>query len=56
LVAWRGLPGTSAARAAGCTTTAFGVRLHRARRRLAARLAAVEPGAPTTQAKSLEAS
>jgi RNA polymerase sigma factor (sigma-70 family) len=56
LVAWHGLSGARAARAAGCTTTAFGVRLHRARRRLAARLAAVEPGAPTTQAKSLEAS
>jgi RNA polymerase sigma factor (sigma-70 family) len=56
LVAWHGLSGARAARAAGCTTAAFGVRLHRARRRLAARLAAVEPGGPTTQAKSLEAS
>jgi len=38
LVAWHGLSTARAARAAGCTRTAFGVRLHRARRRLEAQL------------------
>jgi len=38
LVAWHGLSGARAARAAGCSRSAFGVRLHRARRRLAAQL------------------
>jgi RNA polymerase sigma factor (sigma-70 family) len=38
LVAWHGLSGARAARAAGCTRAAFAVRLHRARRRLAAEL------------------
>jgi RNA polymerase sigma-70 factor (ECF subfamily) len=42
LVAWEGLDLRSAARAAGCSRTAFAVRLHRARRRLAARLEAEE--------------
>lgn len=36
LVAWDGLGAQEAAHVAGCSTTAFGVRLHRARRRLAA--------------------
>jgi RNA polymerase sigma-70 factor (ECF subfamily) len=54
LVAWHGLSGARAARAAGCSRTAFGVRLHRARRRLAARLASPEPAAANTE--SLEAS
>lgn len=36
LVAWDGLSVTEAARVAGCTTTAFHVRLFRARRRLRA--------------------
>ena len=35
LVAWDGLTAAQAAAAAGCSTTAFYVRLHRARRRLA---------------------
>lgn len=43
LVAWHGLSGERAARAAGCSNVTFGVRLHRARRRLADRLRALEP-------------
>ena len=43
LVAWHGLSGARAARAAGCSRAAFAVRLHRARARLAAELAALEP-------------
>jgi RNA polymerase sigma-70 factor, ECF subfamily len=38
LVAWEGLSPARAAEAAGCSATAFRVRLHRARRRLAAAL------------------
>jgi RNA polymerase sigma-70 factor (ECF subfamily) len=38
LVAWHGLSGARAARAAGCTRGAFAVRLHRARARLATEL------------------
>jgi DNA-directed RNA polymerase specialized sigma24 family protein len=40
LVAWEGLEPARAARAAGCSPAAFRVRLHRARRRVADRLAA----------------
>ncbi|WP_232666628.1 RNA polymerase sigma factor [Pseudonocardia sp. TRM90224] len=36
---WDGLAASDAARVAGCSTTAFAVRLHRARRRLRAALA-----------------
>ena len=43
LVAWDGLTGARAARAAGCSSATFAVRLHRARTRLAAELAALEP-------------
>ena len=39
LVAWHGLSGERAARAAGCSRATFAVRLHRARARLAAELA-----------------
>jgi RNA polymerase sigma factor (sigma-70 family) len=39
LVAWEGLDGARAARAAGCTPGAFRARLHRARRHVAADLA-----------------
>jgi RNA polymerase sigma-70 factor, ECF subfamily len=42
LVAWEGLGPADAARAAGCSRPAFAVRLHRARKRLAAALAAAE--------------
>jgi RNA polymerase sigma-70 factor, ECF subfamily len=42
LVAWEGLFGARAARAAGCSRAAFAVRLHRARARLAAELASLE--------------
>ncbi len=53
LVAWHGLSGVRAARAAGCSRAAFAVRLHRARARLAAELAALEP--PNfAEAESLE--
>jgi len=38
LVAWEGLSSARAAKAAGCSAAAFRVRLHRARRRLAAAL------------------
>jgi RNA polymerase sigma factor (sigma-70 family) len=55
LVAWHGLSGARAARAAGCSRTAFGVRLHRARRRLAAQLS-TEPHPVPANANSLEAS
>ena len=48
LVAWEGLDTHEAARAAGCTRAAFMVRLHRARRRLGARLAALEREAEIT--------
>jgi RNA polymerase sigma-70 factor (ECF subfamily) len=50
LVAWDGLSGAGAARAAGCSRAAFAVRLHRARARLAAELAALR-GAPVTDAE-----
>jgi RNA polymerase sigma-70 factor, ECF subfamily len=56
LVAWHGLSGARAARAAGCTRAAFGVRLHRARRRLVARLGAAEASPVAENAESLEAS
>jgi DNA-directed RNA polymerase specialized sigma24 family protein len=56
LVAWDGLSGARAARAAGCTYAAFAVRLHRARARLAAELAALERPAPTVTTNSLEVS
>ena len=39
LVAWEGLDGARAARAAGCSPVAFRARLHRARRHVAAALA-----------------
>jgi RNA polymerase sigma-70 factor, ECF subfamily len=54
LVAWHGLSGKRAARAAGCTRTAFDVRLHRARRRLAAQLEILDP--PPVAANAVEAS
>jgi RNA polymerase sigma-70 factor (ECF subfamily) len=48
LVAWEDLDPARASRAAGCSRAAFAVRLHRARRRLAAELEALEPAhAPT---------
>ena len=54
LVAWHGLSGKRAARAAGCSRTAFDVRLHRARRRLAALLEGLEPAAGAHNLESLE--
>jgi RNA polymerase sigma factor (sigma-70 family) len=46
LVAWEGLEPGRAARAAGCSPAAFRVRLHRARRRVADRLAAGSQSRP----------
>jgi RNA polymerase sigma-70 factor (ECF subfamily) len=43
LVAWDGLNVTEAARVLGCSSGAFRVRLHRARRKLAGRLDAARP-------------
>jgi RNA polymerase sigma factor (sigma-70 family) len=45
LVAWEGLSVADAARAVGTSRAAFGMRLHRARRRVAALLTAPEPSA-----------
>ena len=44
LVAWEGLEPNRAARVAGCSAAAFRVRLHRARRRLAAALSETSDG------------
>ncbi len=55
LVAWHELSGDRAARAAGCTRTAFAVRLHRARARLAKQLHLLEsPVVAAVNSKSLE--
>lgn len=54
LVAWHGLSGARAARAAGCTRAAFAVRLHRARSRLAAQLASREAAAGPVNTDPLE--
>ena len=57
LVAWHGLSGARAASAAGCSRATFAVRLHRARGRLASRLALLErPAAKPVEAQSLEVS
>jgi RNA polymerase sigma factor (sigma-70 family) len=53
LVAWEGLDGARAARAAGCSRGAFAVRLHRARSRLAAEVQAQEQ--PAVQRDAMEA-
>jgi RNA polymerase sigma factor (sigma-70 family) len=56
LVAWHGLSGARAARAAGCSQATFAVRLHRARARLAAELASLEPSPGRhLETRSLEA-
>ena len=49
LIAWEGLSPADAARAAGCAAPAFRVRLHRARRRLAAALDAAPVAALATE-------
>jgi RNA polymerase sigma-70 factor, ECF subfamily len=55
LVGWHGLTAARAARAAGCSRATFAVRLHRARARLAAELAALEPvSAPELEQRTLE--
>jgi RNA polymerase sigma-70 factor, ECF subfamily len=56
LVAWHGLTGARAARAAGCSRSAFAVRLHRARARLAAELSTLEPSNTPLHDQSLEVS
>jgi RNA polymerase sigma-70 factor, ECF subfamily len=53
LVAWHGLSGARAARVAGCSRSAFAVRLHRARARLASELAALQP-TTVSEVESLE--
>jgi RNA polymerase sigma-70 factor, ECF subfamily len=55
LVAWEGLDGARAARAAGCSKAAFAVRLHRARSQLAGELASLEVSpVPSPEPRSLE--
>jgi RNA polymerase sigma-70 factor, ECF subfamily len=57
LVAWHGLTGARAARAAGCSPATFAVRLHRARAKLAARLALLEqPPGGHAESQALEVS
>ncbi len=56
LVAWEGLSGARAARAAGCSPATFAVRLHRARARLATELAAREQPSGAAETRSLEVS
>ena len=56
LMAWDGLSGARAARAAGCSRGAFAVRLHRARVRLAAELNALDEAPLATAGDSVEAS
>lgn len=46
LIAWDGLTSAQAAQSLGCSRATFAVRLHRARRRLVAALAAEEGGEP----------
>jgi RNA polymerase sigma factor (sigma-70 family) len=56
LVAWDGLAPTPAAQVAGCSVSAFKVRLHRARRRLDKALLEVaddEPAGPASSAPAL---
>ena len=56
LIAWEGLDGARAARAAGCSRAAFAVRVHRARAQLAGELASLEvPPVPSPEPRSLEA-
>lgn len=54
LIAWHGLSGARAARAAGCSRAAFAVRVHRARARLAAELRSLETPAVNLKTDSLE--
>ena len=54
LVAWHGLTGARAARAAGCSPATFAVRLHRARGKLAAQLALLEQAPAPLEVTSCE--
>jgi RNA polymerase sigma-70 factor (ECF subfamily) len=51
LMAWEGLSGREAAAALGCSDTAYRIRLHRARKRLRQRFAALD--SPEARARPL---
>jgi len=53
LAAWHGLPPRAAARVVGCTTAAYFVRLHRARRRLSEAMAAAGAVPPALDDKHM---
>lgn len=55
LTAWEGLSGERAAAVVGCSPRAFRVRLHRARKRLAAALLQMEDGNAEARSTSMEA-
>jgi RNA polymerase sigma-70 factor (ECF subfamily) len=54
LLAWDGLTPAEAAESLGCSTSTFAVRLHRARRRFDAALAAEDAAPPTVPDPALE--
>ncbi|MEV5748040.1 sigma-70 family RNA polymerase sigma factor [Actinoallomurus sp. NPDC052308] len=54
LVSWQGLSPREAARVVGCSTAALRVRLHRARRRLAAAMSTAAPQRQHRQATAIE--
>jgi DNA-directed RNA polymerase specialized sigma24 family protein len=54
LVAWHGLTGARAARAAGCSPATFAVRLHRARAKLAAQLTLLDQAPEPLEVSSCE--
>jgi RNA polymerase sigma factor (sigma-70 family) len=54
LTSWHGLPPGEAAKVVGCSKTTFTVRLHRARRRLAAALPTDSPHRPQAAARPQE--
>jgi RNA polymerase sigma-70 factor (ECF subfamily) len=49
LIAWEDLEPTQAARVVGCSAAAFRVRLHRARRKVAAQLERTDTAAPSPE-------
>ncbi|WP_232667290.1 RNA polymerase sigma factor [Pseudonocardia sp. TRM90224] len=54
LTVWDGLSASDAGRVVGCSTTAFAVRLHRARRRLRDALARIDAADPTGPLPAVE--